>query len=330
MEYFLNFLSVPKNSSRYARDGLYASHLLTMCDHRSDTTRGSGKVRIVVLDTRSGRDQFVLPSIGGNTWIPFAAVIAAMFRWICAAFGIGSDYSGHMLGETQMQWLEAQLKESLRREESAVVLVSSVQILTSNPIVESWGHFPQDQRMLLDLLHEYKNAGGAVVLMSGDVHYAEIAHVDGLLEITSSGLTHTCLTLPLVRFFCPWMLGAFDGHRHPDVVIDSSKDEGSSSSAYAGLNFGVLHFSPDHIRASIRGVDGYEKLVAFETLSKSATGTSSSERIAGTTTIHTTATLFRLVQFLFLAACVAGGVIAALVAVFRRIRMQTQKGPKRL
>ena len=47
------------------------------------------------------------------------------------------------------------------------------QVLTSNPLVESWGHFPRSRKRLLDLLQRTDPAG--LVILSGDVHHAELA-----------------------------------------------------------------------------------------------------------------------------------------------------------
>ena len=51
------------------------------------------------------------------------------------------------------------------------LIVSSVQLLTSNPLVESWGHFPVSKARLLALLAEARPA--AALVLSGDVHFAE-------------------------------------------------------------------------------------------------------------------------------------------------------------
>ena len=57
-------------------------------------------------------------------------------------------YRADVLGETQWAWLEAVLTgtapESGGHERpDLTVVVSSVQVMTSNPLVESWGHFPK-------------------------------------------------------------------------------------------------------------------------------------------------------------------------------------------
>lgn len=46
-------------------------------------------------------------------------------------------------------------------------------MLTSNPLVESWAHFPAAKRRLLRLLHDTNPAN--LLLLSGDVHYAELS-----------------------------------------------------------------------------------------------------------------------------------------------------------
>ena len=119
-------------------------------------------------------------------------------------------------------------------------LVSSVQLLTSNPLVESWGHFPKSKARLLALLAEARPA--AALVLSGDVHFAEFlgpaataaasssrfssyslsassastpsaAPLSSLLEVTSSGLTHSCGLTGLARLACGTVLDLFYRHR---------------------------------------------------------------------------------------------------------------------
>lgn len=127
------------------------------------------------------------------------------------------------------------------------LIVSSVQLLTSNPLVESWGHFPVSKARLLALLAEARPA--AALVLSGDVHFAEFlgpaaaaaassspfsshsfsasrstssassasppsaASVSSLLEVTSSGLTHSCGLTGLARLACGTVLDLFYRHR---------------------------------------------------------------------------------------------------------------------
>lgn len=105
-----------------------------------------------------------------------------------------------MLGDEQWKWLQAELESS---QAQVHVVVSSVQVLTTNPVMELWGHFPQERKRLLELLNEVPGT----ILLSGDVHRdAEFLTLlpnnnnhkqqqqSLLMEGTSSGLTHTCRT----------------------------------------------------------------------------------------------------------------------------------------
>ena len=193
---YLKFLNVKSSNEEryYMRDGLYSSHLF-----RSS----NGNVRVIFLDTRSQRDDHMIPSIAIHHWIPLSALIAAIGRWICASFGIGIEYDGDVLGENQWKWFENELKES-EGNDSSVIVVSSIQMFTSNPIVESWSHFPKSRDRFVNLIRTYTPSG--LLILSGDVHHAEMISdpcKNNILEVTSSGLTHTCTT-PWFGFFCPW------------------------------------------------------------------------------------------------------------------------------
>ena len=96
----------------------------------------------------------MIPSIAIHHWIPLSALIAAIGRWICASFGIGIEYDGDVLGEKQWKWFENELKES-EGNDSSVIVVSSIQMFTSNPIVESWSHFPKSRDRFVNLIRTY-------------------------------------------------------------------------------------------------------------------------------------------------------------------------------
>jgi len=174
------------------------------------------QVKVILLDTRYHREPYFIPSIGG-TEIPFAAVIAAVTRFIVSLTGWASEYPGDVLGEEQWTWLESELRHS---DASIHVVVSSIQVLTSNPFVESWGHFPASKVRLIELFRQQQTKG--LILLSGDVHFSEISGLDirpamlreqaleeaegvtrsvshpaesSIVEFTSSGMTHTCTTV---------------------------------------------------------------------------------------------------------------------------------------
>ena len=68
--------------------------------------------------------------------------------------------------------------------------------------------------------------------MSGDVHFGEFLGLDndeygGLMEVTSSGLTHTCTTPFLYGFACPYILHKFQNHRTSENFYFTDKNFGT-------------------------------------------------------------------------------------------------------
>ena len=219
---FLDFLDVPKNSVRRKREGVYSTFAWGPPKQR---------VRVIILDTRYHRDSHFVPSIGGFEWLPFGAGLACMSRLVAATFKFGQDYSGDILGEDQWRWLDQTLNSSSRVDDAQVTLVlSSVQVFSSNPVFEGWSHFPRARAKLLKLLSLYRPKG--LLFLSGDVHFGEMIGFSnstegGVMEVTSSGLTHSC-TDPIYGFACPYLLKSFASHR------------ASQDSYYTGKNYGTL------------------------------------------------------------------------------------------
>ena len=108
---------------------------------------------------------------------------------------------GDMLGQHQWEWLE----EELKHDEARVTLIGSgTQILPDDRIFpEQW--YIESKNKLIELIKKYKLSG--VILLSGDVHYAEIMSHPcrerigfDLHEFTSSGLTHSITnTVPIAE-----------------------------------------------------------------------------------------------------------------------------------
>lgn len=95
------------------------------------------------------------------------------------------DPKATILGETQWEWLEDQLKEP----SDFKILVSSIQVLTEEHSFERWGHFPKEKQKLLNLIAKTKPKN--LVIFSGDRHFASISKTEisgwgPLYEITSS------------------------------------------------------------------------------------------------------------------------------------------------
>ena len=96
-----------------------------------------------------------------------------------------------MLGAEQWSWLAQELKQV---DAEVVLVVSSIEVLPFEHDFEKWANFPKSRARLLSLLDQspYRN----ILLISGDRHIAEISKIAlnsgrELLEVTSSGLTHS-------------------------------------------------------------------------------------------------------------------------------------------
>ena len=111
-------VDAPIDSMRRSRaGGMYGSRVLGRPPHQ---------VKVLFLDTRYGRDDYVIPSPGGSSWLPKPGLVAAFLRVACAVLGVGASHAGDILGsEEQWAWLEAELVNSTA---AVHLIVSSVQV----------------------------------------------------------------------------------------------------------------------------------------------------------------------------------------------------------
>ncbi|OII74014.1 uncharacterized protein cubi_02816 [Cryptosporidium ubiquitum] len=203
---FLDFISVPVDSPRRNRKGVYSSH----------TFGPPGKqIKVIILDTRYHRDRnYVHEKYGISSFAyldtPLTSIFAASLRFFASVFGYGHAYEGDMLGEDQWKWLEKELSNS---KALANIIISSVQVTTLYPVVESWGHFPNSRKRLLSLIGKTKPRG--LLFLSGDVHWGQIFESNdsqkSLVEITSSGMTHSVSNRILDSFVISVTLPIFTG-----------------------------------------------------------------------------------------------------------------------
>lgn len=229
---FWKFLGLPPptDSNGDLRQGVYSSVVW------GEPPR---QVKLILLDTRWHRENHCIPSIA--TKIPLGAGIACATRWLSAGlFPNLCKHDAAMLGEQQWKWFEKQIYSS---QAAVHIVVSSVQVLTTNPAMESWGHYPRERDRLIRLLSITRN----VVLLSGDVHHGEIldplaaVHARtiskdsdkerqryGFLEVTSSGMTHDC-SKHIYGKMCKPLLDIFHHHRFADV-----------NNYFIGRNFGTM------------------------------------------------------------------------------------------
>ncbi len=97
------------------------------------------------------------------------------------------DPKAPMLGETQWQWLESQLKNS---QASVHFIMSGLSILSPlHPLSDgAWPNYPTERDRLLELVERLNTKG--VVFLTGDMHFSTIFRRHGHLEFLSSGMTH--------------------------------------------------------------------------------------------------------------------------------------------
>lgn len=167
---FLDFFGEPSASPRRSRPGIYDAKMLGPEGKR---------VQIILLDTRTFKGPYIKDS---RTKAQKAALN------IRGQYLPNTSRDATLLGARQWAWLE----EQLRNPAEVRLIASSTQIIADEKAMEEWGNFPLERKRLFDLIAS-TNAKG-VVLLSGNVHYAEISATDEgpyrLYDFTSSGMTH--------------------------------------------------------------------------------------------------------------------------------------------
>ena len=161
-EIFLDFFEVPLDSPRRKHAGIYGV----------ETFGPIGKqVQVIMLDTRYFRD--ALNKVGR--------------RKNQGPYAPSKNAKATVLGEAQWAWLE----NVLRKPAALRVVVTSIQLVSSEHGWETWGNFPNERKRFLKLLADTKANG--VICISGDRHMAELSCDKSaaypLFEMTSSGLS---------------------------------------------------------------------------------------------------------------------------------------------
>jgi alkaline phosphatase D len=168
---FLDFFGVDQNDPRRRREGVYWSKVYGPAGKR---------VQVILLDARYFRSPL---KKGLDSREPGEG-----FR---GRYIPNTDEHATVLGEVQWAWLTEQLKVPAEVR----VIGSSYQVLSNQHGWEMWGNFPNERERLFHLLRDSR--AGAIVLLSGDRHLAEIAVLPTsdpmtvgypLIEVTSSSL----------------------------------------------------------------------------------------------------------------------------------------------
>lgn len=212
----LDFLHEHASSVRRQRAGVYASYDIGASPYR---------VRVVLMDCR---------------WFK------------------GDAPDGDILGEEQWLWLEDKLTK-VDDSVALVALVSSIQVINGRSFnSENWPQWPRAHARLYDLLNRETTL--PVVVLSGDRHYGEIAvdcaaraDAGGLVEVTSSGMTHNHLA--------SWAIFDCNDHRVSRLVNEP--------------NFATLDLDWDRQWATVRVLDrfGHPVIEHGVSLCGSRTGT---------------------------------------------------------
>lgn len=162
---FLNFLGVPKDDPRRKQEGVYTSEIFEI---------EKGNIKVITLDTRYFRSPLRKSNVEDKRYIPY------------------ENEEGTLLGETQWKWLEKELENNFS---DFIIIVSSIQFLSSEHGFESWGNFPHEVERLKRLL--VNKAVRNAIILTGDRHISEFSmtKLNGLkyplIDFTSSGLTHS-------------------------------------------------------------------------------------------------------------------------------------------
>ncbi|MBT8449802.1 MAG: alkaline phosphatase family protein [Gammaproteobacteria bacterium] len=140
---------------------------------------GEKVIQIIMLDTRWYRDDLAFNSLSEEVREEFQL----------GAYRPHIDPTKTLLGETQWQWLESQLKKPADLN----VIVSSIQLVAELTAWETWANFPHERNRILAMLEQY--SPGKAVILSGDVHRSETSRLPMndwyLYEFTGSGLSAT-------------------------------------------------------------------------------------------------------------------------------------------
>ncbi|MEP2937180.1 MAG: alkaline phosphatase D family protein [Gilvibacter sp.] len=163
---FWDFLEAKEDDPLRDQVGVY---------HKKVYNTDAGSVQVLLLDTRSFRTAMNPDSDPDRRYKAWP-----------------QDHEGTVLGAAQWEWLTEQLQDD---SHDFTIIVTSIQFLSGDHGYEKWDHFPGEVAKMYETLKEAKAPN--VFMLSGDRHHGEIQlNKDAglsypLVELTSSGLTHT-------------------------------------------------------------------------------------------------------------------------------------------
>jgi alkaline phosphatase D len=146
-----------------------------------------------------------------------------------------ADPTATMLGDSQWQWLSAQLAQPADLR----IFCSSVQLAAEGTGWECWANFSADRERLLETLRRQRVEH--FIVLSGDMHYGELSRLDAtelypIWDLTSSGITEV------------WTVPTPNVRRQQGVIAE--------------VNFGMVEidWATYSLTLSVRGLDGRPKI----------------------------------------------------------------------
>ncbi len=197
---FLDFWQEPSDSPRRGRDGVYASYVFGPPGER---------VQVILPDLRYNRTALVPLELNGEPYDAWAKKRIAAGLELPGPYTRNPDHAATMLGERQWAWLERQLEVPAEVR----LFASSLQVLADFTGWEAWANFARDRDRLFDTIRRTRANG--VLLLSGDIHYAELSRYAlnlpyPMWDLTSSGLTEE------------WRVPTPNANRASEVVADAN------------------------------------------------------------------------------------------------------------
>jgi alkaline phosphatase D len=169
---FLDYFGIPADSAVRKRNGIYRSLVVGPPGRR---------VQFICLDTRYHRSAL--------KEIPKSDRVKGKGHFVPS-----DDPQATMLGTAQWDWLATML----RKPADLRIILSSIQLASTEHGWEHWGNFPAERARLLKTLRESEATG--VIVVSGDRHAAEISRIppgDDALAYPLYDLTASSFNQPL-------------------------------------------------------------------------------------------------------------------------------------
>lgn len=181
---FCDFWNVRADSSRRTRDGIYDAVVFES---------GGKRLQVIIPDLRFNRTPLRRRQLGDMPYKAWARLFENDPSGVPGPYERNPDLAATMLGRAQWRWLEQQLAQPA----DVRIFASSVQVVADFPGWEGWSNFAVDQQRLLQTIRRHRANG--LFCISGDMHYAEVSHLDlntpyPLWDFTSSGLTEVWAT----------------------------------------------------------------------------------------------------------------------------------------